>query len=478
MLTAALIVIAGLALLLRMNVAVVQETRRSRGTLERLNDTVCVLDYGAIGDGVTDDTTAFNRAIAALHANGGTVLIPDGRWAVNLIITKSGVTLRGMNSTPHRAATTWRGLTPYDPTKPAVQIGNDTAYVEDVRLENISIGANSGGTAATGLKLAGGTYRLQANGLNITGFARCLWALGGANYPVSFVNITNYSMHGGSQGAVTDGVVHLNYGAGQWLTAMYLVNGAISAAGGNAKRVWNDSCQVSISNTWVECGGTRKGLYIIKTIAGAAAPRFELINVAVDSANSADILLENMVSTSLRWSTYIFGANGYIDGLMENNAGATSVKGDLCFNAGMCMSKAAIHFGIFFPPDETATDETAKIAGSGVAGARRLELSSVGYMRLQSDNYVYVQGPAAGSIARLTIQELTGATQCQIDNNTGNLVLNPAAGKYVKAGDAAWNGKPFCLGAYYLWVDGTGRLRIKNGAPANDTDGTVVGTQV
>lgn len=34
------------------------------------------------------------------------------------------------------------------------------------------------------------------------------------------------------------------------------------------------------------------------------------------------------------------------------------------------------------------------------------------------------------------------------------------------------------FGAYYLWVDSSGRLRIKNGAPTSDTDGVIVGTQV
>jgi hypothetical protein len=33
------------------------------------------------------------------------------------------------------------------------------------------------------------------------------------------------------------------------------------------------------------------------------------------------------------------------------------------------------------------------------------------------------------------------------------------------------------LGGYRLWVDATGDLRIKNGAPTSDTDGTVVGAQ-
>jgi hypothetical protein len=37
--------------------------------------------------------------------------------------------------------------------------------------------------------------------------------------------------------------------------------------------------------------------------------------------------------------------------------------------------------------------------------------------------------------------------------------------------------KPFFIGAYAFWVDGSGLFRIKAGYPANDTDGTVVGTQ-
>jgi hypothetical protein len=44
--------------------------------------------------------------------------------------------------------------------------------------------------------------------------------------------------------------------------------------------------------------------------------------------------------------------------------------------------------------------------------------------------------------------------------------------------DGTWNGGTFRMGSYYLWVDTSGRLRIKSGAPTSETDGTVVGTQV
>lgn len=47
----------------------------------------------------------------------------------------------------------------------------------------------------------------------------------------------------------------------------------------------------------------------------------------------------------------------------------------------------------------------------------------------------------------------------------------------LEAGQSGWNFEPLKLGNYVLWVDNTGDLRIKNGTPTSDTDGTVVGTQ-
>lgn len=42
---------------------------------------------------------------------------------------------------------------------------------------------------------------------------------------------------------------------------------------------------------------------------------------------------------------------------------------------------------------------------------------------------------------------------------------------------SAWDGPHPILGTYHIWVDSTGDLRIKNGQPTGDTDGTIVGTQ-
>jgi hypothetical protein len=48
----------------------------------KLQQTVSVMDFGAVGDGVTDDTTAIQAAIAyAASANGATILFPAGTYS-------------------------------------------------------------------------------------------------------------------------------------------------------------------------------------------------------------------------------------------------------------------------------------------------------------------------------------------------------------------------------------------------------------
>lgn len=42
---------------------------------------------------------------------------------------------------------------------------------------------------------------------------------------------------------------------------------------------------------------------------------------------------------------------------------------------------------------------------------------------------------------------------------------------------SGWNGAHLSMGAYHLWIDSSGRLRVKASSPTSDADGTVVGSQ-
>ena len=53
------------------------------------NNAVNVLDYGAVGDGVTDDTAAIRQAFASI-SNGMSLLFPPGSYRVTSDITLTG----------------------------------------------------------------------------------------------------------------------------------------------------------------------------------------------------------------------------------------------------------------------------------------------------------------------------------------------------------------------------------------------------
>lgn len=57
----------------------------------------------------------------------------------------------------------------------------------------------------------------------------------------------------------------------------------------------------------------------------------------------------------------------------------------------------------------------------------------------------------------------------QLPNTTNLSIMGVNSG--------AWNGAHQVMGSYHLWIDTSGRLRIKSGAPTSATDGTIVGTQ-
>lgn len=61
-----------------------------RNVRSKLNETISVRDFGAVGDGIADDSPAFNLAVAYANARttaGTTILVPDGQYKLSSAIT-------------------------------------------------------------------------------------------------------------------------------------------------------------------------------------------------------------------------------------------------------------------------------------------------------------------------------------------------------------------------------------------------------
>ena len=96
----------------------------------KLRESVSVLDYGAVGNGTTNDTAAFAAAIAT----GKNVFVPAGTYAVNLSITTLGAHIFGEG--PGRTT-----LVPFVAASPVIKIDGDAAgtFVQYCQIEELGI---------------------------------------------------------------------------------------------------------------------------------------------------------------------------------------------------------------------------------------------------------------------------------------------------------------------------------------------------
>ncbi len=78
------------------NPIVSDNTLTERPLSERFADTYNVKDFGAVGDGVTNDTVAIQ---AAINASTGSVFFPRGSYLIDGVTLKEGVTLMGAGTT-------------------------------------------------------------------------------------------------------------------------------------------------------------------------------------------------------------------------------------------------------------------------------------------------------------------------------------------------------------------------------------------
>lgn len=101
-------------------------------------DVADVRDFGAIGDGVADDTHAFNRAIESIEG-GGELLVPRGLYLIDPgqgIVLTNGLTIRGQGDS---ASVLVAAPGPGSIIRRDFDVSSTNSYLQDVCIQAIGI---------------------------------------------------------------------------------------------------------------------------------------------------------------------------------------------------------------------------------------------------------------------------------------------------------------------------------------------------
>lgn len=124
-------------------------------TISLLQAQPSVKEFGAVGDGVTDDSAAFARAVRSLEGAGGALRVPKGIFNLGqtgIVIPKTfgGIRLVGDSATASKLL--YRG------NGPAVQMGAEDGFTYGHTISDIQIDLTHAGPDAVGIKLFAGLY--------------------------------------------------------------------------------------------------------------------------------------------------------------------------------------------------------------------------------------------------------------------------------------------------------------------------------
>ena len=118
----------------------------TRTVASKLNDTVSVKDFGAVGDGVTDDTVAIQVAINVVSVTGGHLVFPSGTYRLTSSISIiKGMSISGSHpivkspGSSNFGGGTWLY---FDHTGKGIHIKNLNGYFTDVSIREIGTWRN------------------------------------------------------------------------------------------------------------------------------------------------------------------------------------------------------------------------------------------------------------------------------------------------------------------------------------------------
>lgn len=393
---------------------------------------VSVKDYGAIGNGTANDTAAFTSALSAVAArtygeSGGRVYVPPGNYMVDPLLIPKNIALVG--ESPYSTVLLNRSSTVATAFLTFGTAGEIDTYcgIDGIRVDSQSM-------AKTGILL----YGPQEGSM-----VRQAMVIGSIEVGIDAVGT---DIVGGSNKFVV---------SGSWV----MVSGATAIAGirvTGGPVTLRDTTFVNDPNPGYAAGSAG-----VSVIDGQAF----LQNVNCEQFESGyRVTRSHFVGISIQaWSvTYSLTTTA------DTNQHVVQVLGAY-WDASTCNIND-VGAGVTNVWAQTYSN------GADASNVRELYKNRHAWKTqgiYDSDTRRAVLGytsPANADTANFKVSALVASGWTQplfVDNADGS----------AGVGSSAWNGTHLRMGTYRLWIDASGRLRVKNGKPTSDTDGTIVGTQ-
>jgi len=209
----------------------------------KLQQTVSVKDFGAVGDGSTDDTAAIQ---AALNSGAATIVFPPTSNYYNItsgLLVKSNTTIFGYGATLKTTSSSVFNMLWAE--------GTTSAYISNVNIFGLTVIGNGASTNVNGNGI-GGTYcnNLTVRDCNVQN----VWGqgifLGGGGINCCFENNTISGVYG-------DGIHIGDQTSGQILQYVYLNNNYIYGSYDDGIGITNGAHNVWVTNNTID--GTTGG---------------------------------------------------------------------------------------------------------------------------------------------------------------------------------------------------------------------------
>ena len=404
----------------------------------KLQEIISVKDFGAVGNGTTNDSAAFNAALnAVIAAGGGTLDIPFGTYKVNLdwssqVIAQSYgyITINGNNS---------------------ILVGVTGAPA----VLKIDRGGTGDNYLSARMEFHNLEFRTEINvcsgGTPVIPYAVTISRSSADFYTCSF--------EGGSRSAFYG----YNYQYGKFIDCTFscssLAPTTYKSAGCWIQSKYSETVADQITFDRCVFQSNQNGLYV------EGCQQLRVLNSRVQDTRSGGEggivvkdYLDSVGSEAILLQSVHFEVNQVRDVYLPTQTSRTLIQ--------QCLFSNPIGWvGTFVATVEQVANNMTYVSNDfRTASGPTLTMSG------NSALLTYV-----GNDKDPNSLSTPGSNPQAIIQNVGATTLDFQFATLKMS--AFWGKIGLTLGAYSLWVDSSGRLRIKSGAPSSDTDGTVVGTQ-